>query len=90
MKSSKKQGNGAYPLDIENVLYDDDKVLEGGSDTTNPKILTNDYVTPYFSNVSAGTDKNIYYWISIPESQRAGDYTTTFFIKAVETGTLPY
>jgi subtilisin family serine protease len=83
--------SSAFTLDIENVIYDDDKVLEGGSDTTNPEtILTSTYdTTPYFSNLSAGTNKNIYYWISIPENQQAGDYNTTFYIKAVETGTSP-
>ena len=81
--------SGATILDIENVIYDDDNILEGGTDATET-VLTNSYgVTPYFSNISAGTNKNIYYWISIPESQQAGDYSTTFFIKAVETGTSP-
>jgi len=81
--------SGSFTLDIENVAYDDDNILEGGTDTTET-VLTNAYgVTPYFSNITPGTNKNIYYFISIPESQGAGDYLTTFFIKAVETGTLP-
>ena len=81
--------SGANILDIENVIYDDDNILEGGIDATET-ILTNTYgVTPYFSNISAGTNENIYYFISIPESQQAGVYSTTFFIKAVETGTSP-
>lgn len=90
-----KKGNnftkGADILDIKNVVYDDDKILEGSLDITNPEtILTNNYgVTPYFSNVIPGTNKSIYYFISIPQSQRAGDYSTTFYIKAVETGALP-
>ena len=88
-----KKGNnfisGATTLDIENVVYDDDNILEGGTDATET-VLTNSYgATPYFSNIAPGTSENIYYWISIPESQQAGDYSTTFFIKAVETGTSP-
>ncbi|MEK6876939.1 MAG: S8 family serine peptidase, partial [Nanoarchaeota archaeon] len=90
----KKGGNftsGANILDIENVVYDDDKVLEGSLDSTKPEtILTTNYgTTPYFSNITPGINKSIYYFISIPKSQKAGDYSTTFFIKAVETGTLP-
>jgi len=83
--------SGATTLDIENVIYDDDNVLQGDADVTNSEtILTNTYgVTPYFSNISPGTNKNIYYYISIPEIQKAGDYSTTFYIKVVETGTLP-
>ena len=83
--------SGAATLDIENVIYDDDNVTEGALDLTNSEtILTNTYgITPYFSNVSPSTNKSIYYFISIPEAQQAGDYSTTFFIKAVETGTLP-
>jgi hypothetical protein len=83
--------SGANILDIKNVVYDDDKVLERNLDLTNPEtILTNNYgTTPYFSNLAPGTSKNIYYFISIPQSQRAGDYSTTFFVKAVETGALP-
>jgi len=90
-----KKGNnfisGATTLDIENVIYDDDKVIQGDSDATNPEtILTNTYgVVPYFSNIAPGTNKNIYYYISIPEGQGAGNYGTTFFIKVVETGSLP-
>jgi len=90
-----KKGNdfirGSFELPIENVVYDDDNVSEGSLDLTNPeKILSNNYsVTPYFSNVSPGTNKNIYYFISIPETQIAGDYSTTFFIKAVEAGSQP-
>ena len=39
-------------------------------------------------NVASGTDINMYYWIDIP-SQRAGTYTSTIYIKAVETGISP-
>ena len=83
--------NGADILDIKNVVYDDDKTLEGALDMTNPeKILTNAYgAIPYFSNLSPSTNKNIYYWISVPESQKAGNYNTTIYIKAVETGSSP-
>jgi len=82
--------SGASILDIQNVIYDDDNVTEGSLDITNPEtILTSTYdTTPYFSNISAGTNKSIYYFISIPENQQAGDYSTTFFIKAVETETI--
>lgn len=80
--------NGGDILAVQNVLYDDDKVLEGLSDSTNPEIiLINTYgVSPYFSNISPSTSKNIYYWISIPQAQRAGYYSSIFYVKAVEVG----
>lgn len=76
---------------VENVVYDDDKALEGPSDTTNPETsLSNDYATePYYSNIQPGENKNFYYWIDIPEAQQPGDYDADIFIKAVETGSLP-
>ena len=62
-----KKGNnfisGATILDIGNVIYDDDNVLQRDADATNPEtILTNTYgVTPYFSNIAPNTNKSIYY-----------------------------
>lgn len=78
-------------IGIENVVYDDDKTLEGSPDITNPEtVLSNDYATePYYSNIPPGENKNFYYWIDIPEAQQPGDYDANIFIKAVETGSLP-
>lgn len=50
--------------------------------------MTNNYQDKVAENVANGTDINMYYWIDIP-LQRAGDYTSTIYIKAVETGTPP-
>ena len=41
------------------------------------------------SNISPGTNISSYYWLDIPQNQAGGDYNTTIFIKAVETGTSP-
>ena len=53
--------------------------------------MTNNYQDKVAENVANGTETNItmYYWLDIPTAQRAGDYNTTIYIKAVETGTLP-
>ena len=41
------------------------------------------------SNILSGTNVSVYYWLDLPQSQTGGDYNTTIFIKAVETGGLP-
>jgi len=40
-------------------------------------------------NIPSGTNVSVYYWLDIPQDQTGGDYNTTIFIKAVETGTSP-
>jgi hypothetical protein len=39
-------------------------------------------------NIGIG-DYDIYYWLDIPSAQYAGNYNTTIYIKAVETGISP-
>ena len=51
-------------------------------------IIKKNYQDKVAENVANGTNINMYYWIDIP-LQQAGDYTSTIYIKAVETGTPP-
>lgn len=46
--------------------------------------MTTSYTTVFTSSVGAIRAENIYYWISIPSSQAAGTYTTTFLYQAVK------
>ena len=79
--------NGGSSIVVSNVIYDDDNDI---SVSDNEAILTNNYpVSAFFSNVPPNTEKNLYYWISVPSNQEAGTYTSTIFIKAVKTGTSP-
>ena len=74
--------NGGNLISANNVLYDSDNTTEGAVQ------LNNNYSeTPFFSNVAPESENNIYYWITIPDGQYGGDYNSTIFIKAVETGT---
>jgi len=50
--------------------------------------MTNNYQDKVAENVAPETDINMYYWMDIP-LQRAGDYTSAIYIKAVEIGNLP-
>ncbi|MCH8329124.1 MAG: hypothetical protein IIB81_01885 [Nanoarchaeota archaeon] len=76
--------------------YINDSYILGIGNMTWKKIddaATSASVTKTYSSVEADVAKNtevpMYYWIDLPTGQHAGDYTSTIFIKAVETGTLP-
>jgi len=51
-------------------------------------IMANNYDNN-ISNISSDTNVSVYYWLDIPQNQTGGDYSTTIFIKAVETGISP-
>jgi len=43
----------------------------------------------FFEDVAPGSEKYVYFWISIPVGQWAGAYTNTIFVKAVKGGNTP-
>jgi hypothetical protein len=43
----------------------------------------------YFEDVAPGSERYVYFWISIPVGQWAGTYTNNVYIKAVKDGTIP-
>lgn len=73
--------NNGNLISSDNVLYNNNNTVEGAIQ------LNNTYGTAFLSNISPGTENNVYYWITIPDKQGAGNYNSTIYIKALGTGT---
>ena len=58
------------------------------NNSASSNIMTNNY-GDNLPNISPNTNVSVYYWLDIPIDQTGGNYNTTIFIKAVETGVLP-
>ncbi|MCH7562074.1 MAG: S8 family serine peptidase, partial [Thaumarchaeota archaeon] len=69
-------------LEITNMSWFD------SDNSASSYIMSNNYGNN-IPDISPNTNVSIYYWLDIPQDQTGGDYTTTIFIKAVETGTSP-
>ncbi len=55
------------------------------TDSTSPSYpMTTSYATIFASTPGAVRAESIYYWLSVPSSQAAGTYTTTFWYQAVK------
>jgi hypothetical protein len=79
---------------VENCKYDDDNTLGQAPENGQPEnTLKISYPgtanSGYFENVTPGSSKNVYFWISIPSGQWAGIYTNNVYIKAVKDGIIP-
>ena len=74
--------SNGYSFDIENMKWND--VDETGTASS----ITETY-SEIVTNVPYDTDTIMYYWISLPSGQRAGDYETTLYVKGVNTGNPP-
>lgn len=70
--------NPTGTIPIGNVQYDSDDD-PGGAST-----LTDSYETSYTIGADTYDQRQVYYWISIPPGQPAGDYNSTFYYQAVE------
>jgi hypothetical protein len=71
---------GPSTIVIGNVKYDDDH------DPSGSIIMTDNYVT-WYTVLQPLTGDDVtqgYHWISIPDGQLAGDYTSTFYYQAVK------
>jgi hypothetical protein len=78
---------GTGTISISNVKYDDDATLNEGTETGLAEgSLSGSYATWY--SVPANTENitQVYYWISIPGGQVAGDYNSTFYYQAIKSG----
>ncbi len=73
---------GSYTLGIGNMTWN--KVNNVAASLA----ITKTY-SSVETNVTPNTNVTIYYWIGTPSAQRAGNYNTTIYVKAVETGTSP-
>lgn len=69
-------------IPASNVKYDKDSNIGGAIQ------LDNNYLSAIYTNKGLG-DYNLYYWMSIPSGQTAGNYQSAIYIKAVKTGSSP-
>jgi len=65
-------------IPIGNVKYDDVNNPGGAS------MLTESYVIWYTVTAGTNNERQVWYWITIPPGQPAGDYTSTFYYQAVK------
>jgi hypothetical protein len=70
-------GNPAGTIPVENVLYDSDNNTQGAIP------LTESYFTWYSVGAYTTHVQQVYYWLTIPPGQIAGDYTSTFYFRAI-------
>jgi len=94
LKGTNWSDGAGHTMGVENSKFDDDNALGEGSETGRPEnILKLNYPSTansgYFEDVAPGSEKYIYFWISIPVGQWAGTYTNTIFVKAVKDGNTP-
>ena len=81
---------GAGIINISNVKYDDDSVINESVETgLNKKNMSNSYQNPYFTNILPGTNNTVYFFISIPGGQTSGSYSSNFYVSAVKQSTIP-
>jgi len=78
VKGTDFTGSGTIP--VGNVKYNDSNALASA------KTLTTDYVTWYSVSPPLSEDvvRQVYYWLSMPNSQVAGSYMSTFYYQAVK------
>jgi len=69
---------GGNTIPISNVKYNNTNTPVGAS------TLTGSYVTWYTVTAGSGDIHQCYHWISIPNGQVAGPYTSTFFYQAIK------
>ena len=77
MKGDEFAANPSSVIPVENVSY---------SDNNNPsetETLTDSYVTWYTVGADTYNQREVYYWINIPPAQIPGNYTSSFYYKAV-------
>jgi hypothetical protein len=60
------------------IRYDDDNPPD------EERYLSNDYVTWYSVDANTSDVRQVYYWITIPSGQSAGDYESTFYYQAIK------
>jgi hypothetical protein len=94
LKGTNLSDGAGHTIGVDNCKYDDDNTLGEGPEIGQPEnTLQLSYPgtanSGYFENVTPGSSKNIYFWISIPLGQWAGTYTNNVYIKAVKDGTIP-
>lgn len=78
VKGTDFSGPGTIP--VGNVKYNDSNT------PASAKTLTGDYVTWYSVSppLSQNDVRQVYYWLSMPAGQVAGNYTSTFYYQAVK------
>jgi hypothetical protein len=79
----------SYTIGSENCKYDSDDNLANGGWMTLKTSYDAGPDQGFFEDVSPGTSKNSYWFISIPAGQTSGIYTNTIYFKAVKDGTTP-
>ena len=94
VKGTDWSDGAGHSIGVENCKYDDDDMLGEVPETGQlENILKLSYPSVansgYFENVTPGSSKNIYFWISIPAGQWAGTYTNNICAKAVKDGLVP-
>lgn len=78
--------SGANILNANSVIYDDDSTLGQGAETGNAQLnLQTAYPGGAWYNApNTASDQitQVFYFVSIPVDQAAGDYSSTFFFQA--------
>ena len=79
---------GPSIINIGNVKYDDDITLNEGTETGLAEgSLSETYATWYSVPVQSGDHiTQVYHWISTLGGQAAGNYTSTFYYRAIKSG----
>jgi hypothetical protein len=94
LKGTNWSDGAGHSIGVENCKYDDDNTLgqapeNGQPENTLKLIYPGTANSGYFDNVTPGSSKNVYFWISIPSGQWAGTYTDNVYVKAVKDGIAP-
>jgi hypothetical protein len=94
IKGTNWSDGSGHTIGVENCKYDDDNTLGetpaiGQPENTLKLSYPGTANSGYFENVTPGSSKTIYFWISIPLGQWAGTYTNNVYIKAVKDGNTP-
>jgi hypothetical protein len=71
-------GGGTILIGDAHIRYDDDNPPD------EERYLSNDYVTWYSVDANTSDVRQVYYWITIPSGQSAGDYESTFYYRAIK------
>jgi hypothetical protein len=75
---SRDGGGGTILIGDAHVRYDDDNPPD------EERYLSDDYVTWYSVDANTSDVRQVYYWITIPPGQSAGDYESTFYYQAIK------
>ena len=77
IKASGDFSDGAHTIALSNAHWDTDNVVTGYT------AMTTTYATIGTSTTGAAYSQDVWHWLTIPSSQYAGDYTSTYYYQAV-------